>query len=432
MGIIRNLISEIRGEPQVPTGMPRVPLPISETLPPIVTPAPIAADFTRPGVDSGPVGGAPIESIASIPAPSVRDLPSVNIPIVDDIPTKAPGGFPVPPVMGGPVPGDLDFPVLTDDQRIITGGDPTFDVRGEDSPFVTDLTGIGTEPDPAVSAGVTEPPVSMVDRGVPTPIGSAIGDLPVDTGMQDAALLDQGPVLTTTETASFPTTPNTVDPVITKQKLDEVVTDPLIRALYFGTAEQPGFFNQLQQAGANIIGTEPLPTEYDQSMTQQFMNPFEQAVVQQTIEDVIKAGEQRDIAQRAQDIGRGGLSAFGSRARLSAAERQRALGRGLAESLASIRQRGFSEAQRTGLSEFDRQRQRQLEDIFRPLAVLTQIGQQLPGYTPATSQLETDYGLPTDPTQAGLSAAASAYSALAGGDTNISKLADIYNQGNTS
>tara|TARA_R100000231_G_scaffold12504_6_gene14174 strand:+ start:712 stop:2007 length:1296 start_codon:yes stop_codon:yes gene_type:complete len=430
MGIIRNLISEIRGEPQVPTGMPRVPLPISETLPPIVTPAPIAADFTRPGVDSGPVGGAPIESIASIPAPSVRDLPSVNIPIVDDIPTKAPGGFPVPPVMGGPVPGDLDFPVLTDDQRIVTGGDPTFDVRGEDSPFVTDLTDIGTEPDPAVSAGVTEPPVSMVDRGVPTPIGSAIGDLPVDTGMQDAALLDQGPVLTTTETASFPTTPNTVDPVITKQKLEEVVTDPLIRALYFGTAEQPGFFNQLQQAGANIIGAESLPTQYDQSMTQQFMNPFEQAVVQQTIEDVIKAGEQRDIAQRAQDIGRGGLSAFGSRARLSAAERQRALGRGLAESLASIRQSGFSEAQRTGLSEFDRQRQRQLEDIFRPLTVLTQIGQQLPGYTPATSQLETDYGLPTDPTAAGLSAAASAYSTLIGGDTNIGKLADIYNQGN--
>jgi hypothetical protein len=334
--------------------------------------------------------------------------------------------------MGGPVPGDLDFPVLTDDQRIVTGGDPTFDVRGEDSPFVTDLTDIGTEPHPAVSAGVTEPPVSMVDRGVPTPIGSAIGDLPVDTGMQDAALLDQGPVLTATEAASFPRAPNTVDPVITEQKVGEIVTDPLIRALYFGTTEQPGFFNQLQQAGANIIGAEALPTQYDQSMTQQFMNPFEQAVVQQTIADVLREGEQRDIAQRAQEIGRGGLSAFGSRARLSAAERQRALGRGLAESLAAIRSSGFSEAQRTGLSEFERQRQRQLDERLRPLSVLSTIGQQLPGYTPATSEIGTTYGLPTDPTAAGLSAALSSYSALAGGDTNIDKLKEIYNQGNTS
>ena len=430
MGIVRNLISEIRGEPQVPTGMPRVPLPISEALPPIITPEPIGAGFIRPGIDSGPVAGAPIRSIAGIPAPSVRGLPSVNIPVADDIPTKAPGGFPVPPIMGGPVPGDLDFPVLTDDRRVVVGGDPTFDVRGEDSPFVTSLPPIGMEPDPAVSAGVIAPPVSMVDRGVPTPIGSAIGALPVDTGMQDAALLDQGPVLTATEAASFPTAPNTVDPVITQQKVGEVVTDPLIRALYFGTAEQPGFFNQLQQAGANIIGAEALPTQYDQSMTQQFMNPFEQAVVQQTIADVLREGEQRDIAQRAQEIGRGGLSAFGSRARLSAAERQRALGRGLAESLAAIRSSGFSEAQRTGLSEFERQRQRQLDERLRPLSVLSTIGQQLPGYTPATSEIGTTYGLPTDPTAAGLSAAASVYSTLTGGDTNIGKLADIYNQGN--
>lgn len=36
----------------------------------------------------------------------------------------------------------------------------------------------------------------------------------------------------------------------------EKQTDPLIRALYFGTADQPGYLNQLQQATANLIGSD--------------------------------------------------------------------------------------------------------------------------------------------------------------------------------
>ena len=95
---------------------------------------------------------------------------------------------------------------------------------------------------------------------------------------------------------------------------------------------------------------------YDQSMTDRFYNPFEDRVVQQTIDDIMEAGAKQDIAARAGDIGRGGESAFGSRARLGASERQEALGRGLAEALGGIRARGFSEAQQTGLGEFARQR----------------------------------------------------------------------------
>ena len=96
---------------------------------------------------------------------------------------------------------------------------------------------------------------------------------------------------------------------------------------------------------------------YDPRMTGQFFNPFEEQVVQQTIRDVMERGELADIGARAGDIARGGESAFGSRARLGAEERQRALGRGLAEALGGIRARGFSEAQQTGLGEFARQRQ---------------------------------------------------------------------------
>jgi len=94
---------------------------------------------------------------------------------------------------------------------------------------------------------------------------------------------------------------------------------------------------------------------YDPSMTEQFYNPYEDRVVQQTISDVMDAGDRADIAQTARDIATGGESAFGSRARLNAAERREALGRGLGEALGGIRSRGFTEAQRTGLGEFGRQ-----------------------------------------------------------------------------
>lgn len=98
---------------------------------------------------------------------------------------------------------------------------------------------------------------------------------------------------------------------------------------------------------------------FDPAMTQAFYDPFEQSVVQQTIEDVLEAGDQADIAQRARDIQTGGESAFGSRARLTAAERREALGRGLAESLAGIRSQGFGRAQQTALGEFARQQEAQ-------------------------------------------------------------------------
>jgi len=338
-----------------------------------------------------------------------------------------------------------------------------------------------------------------------------------------------------------------IDPVLLNQQASEVLTDPLIRSLYFGTADQPGFFQQLQQAGANLIGSDvPLqqtaglsPLEllarqqavaglggfepflqqnrelinqaieqsrraeglqdpyytqaeeiykdtmgaYDPSMTQQFFNPFEDAVVQQTIDDVLEAGEQQDIAARAQEIGSGAFG--GSRARLGAMERREALGEGLAQALGNIRQRGFSEAQRTGLSEFARQQaakrtgaqgligigvgrgsaaqqlgqqlagyggqmgglgatqeqlragqrgelagfggigrgiaetglqriyEQQLGQQFRPLQVLGQISGMLPGYQAGTTRIDSQYGMPTDPTAAGLGAAFSAYGALA-------------------
>ena len=99
------------------------------------------------------------------------------------------------------------------------------------------------------------------------------------------------------------------------------------------------------------------PGAFAPSLTEQFYDPYEERVVQQTISDALEAGDKADISQRARDIARGGESAFGSRARLGAEERREALGRGLGEALAGIRSRGFGQAQRAAMGEFGRQQQ---------------------------------------------------------------------------
>ncbi len=245
------------------------------------------------------------------------------------------------------------------------------------------------------------------------------------------------------------------EPILLGQGTSEVVQDPLLKDLYFGSAGSPGLLNQIQQAGSNLIGQDvplqqtaglgnlenlalsgaqagigayqPFLTQnqnlinqaigqakraetlqdpyltkaetgigagltsllgslsearglsrdaasdygtrlgeseglmrqtlggYDQGLTGKFYNPFEEQVVQQTIQDAIKANEMQNIGQRASDIAQGGESAFGSRARLSAGERQEAFGKGLGSMLANIRAGGFGQAQQLGMGEFQRQ-----------------------------------------------------------------------------
>jgi hypothetical protein len=391
------------------------------------------------------------------------------------------------------------------------------------------------------SAGVTPPLIQELPTNIPVgtlnPVIEPAPTTPAAVATEVGAVPQTG----------LPTPIGAVSPVLQEQRTAELLTDPLIRSLYFGTADQPGFFNQLQQAGANLIasdvplqqtaglaplellarqqavaglgGFEPFLQQnrelvnqaiaqsrraeelqdpyytqaeqiyqdtmgaYDPSMTQQFYNPFEDAVVQQTIADVLESGEQQDIAARAREIGAGAFG--GSRARLGAMERREALGEGLAQALGRIRQQGFSEAQRTGLSEFARQQQakrtgaqgligigtgrgsaasdlasqlagfgreisgigqtqeqlragqrgelssfgatgrgieetglgrifeQQMGQQMRPLGVLGQIGGLLPGYKQASTQIDSQYGLPKDPTAEGLGAAFSAYASVA-------------------
>ena len=349
---------------------------------------------------------------------------------------------------------------------------PQMDTNDSDR-FSRDVRPIIPEPTVTNIEGVIEPAPTT-----PAAVATDVGAVPVTTIPEDIR--------------------GQVDPVLTQQDTRELQTDPLLRALYFGTADQPGFINQLQQATANLIGSdvplqgtaglsdleqmaqdraladlgvaEPFVGEsadlirgttrqFDPSMTQQFFNPFEDQVVQQTIQDVLEAGEKRDIQQRARDIQTGGLSAFGSRARLTAADRQEALGRGLAEALGSIRQAGFGQAQRDAITTFAQQRQaeqqaardigqvgttladlragerrglagfgqtgrdieetalsrlfkQQTDQQGRPLTALQLTGQLLPQFQAGSTQIDSEYRLPADPSALGLGAAFSAYSSL--------------------
>jgi len=202
-----------------------------------------------------------------------------------------------------------------------------------------------------------------------------------------------------------------LNPVMLGVERKEILSDPFVREAYFGSPDTPGIISQAYDAANKVYGSptpvqktaglSPLEIEamrgayggvgsfqpfldanqrailegigltrdatgvarqaadmrFDPStMIEEYFNPYEDQVVQRTIDDVFKAGEIADVGQRARNIQTGGESAFGSRARLTADERRAALGRGLGEALAGIRSGGFRDARGAAMGEFGRQR----------------------------------------------------------------------------
>ena len=294
--------------------------------------------------------------------------------------------------------------------------------------------------------------------------------------------------------------PGALMPRLESQTTSERLTDPRLAALYFGTGTSPGFLNQLQEAAKKRLqssvplqetaGLSDLQTlgidklregigayepflkeseqllrgtvkDFDPSMASTFYNPFEQQVVDQAIADAVKGFEMQEADQRGRDIRDVGESAFGSRANLTAGERQEAFGRGLASTLAGIRQSGYDTALERSIAEFQRKlsaergladdltglaglgddfRSREIsnllttgdlprnlqETIFArqfardtaeradPINVLTGIAQILPQYQPEQVDIGSAYGLAPDPTALGLGSALNAYASLYG------------------
>ena len=81
---------------------------------------------------------------------------------------------------------------------------------------------------------------------------------------------------------------------------------------------------------------------YAPGAAQQFYDPYEDSVVQQTLADLKEAGIGTGISDRAGQIGQGAFG--GSRGRLMEGERARQMARGAAESVGQIRSRGFEGA----------------------------------------------------------------------------------------
>ena len=234
-----------------------------------------------------------------------------------------------------------------------------------------------------------------------------------------------------------------IDPILAGQTTEEILSDPLVRALYFGSEGTPGFYNQLlsvgQDARQGLQGGLGMYLPYLQRSEQmgdmayspvtqgdidQFMDPYEDQVVQKSIDDALRGFDQSEIMQRAQDIASGGESAYGSRAGLFAGERARGFGEGLGSMISGLRSSGFNQAldnayRQKGLYSQGADFQQGLaslypqyyyQDVMRPLGLMQAIGGLLPGYDQGKTGITSQYGIPQDPKAGGLGAAFSLYS----------------------
>tara|TARA_R100001224_G_scaffold87458_1_gene56523 strand:+ start:1614 stop:2825 length:1212 start_codon:yes stop_codon:yes gene_type:complete len=121
--------------------------------------------------------------------------------------------------------------------------------------------------------------------------------------------------------------------------------------------------------------------QYDPSQAyKDYMDPYEDQVVQQAMKDIRESSAQGDIGRRAGEIGTGGFG--GSRSRLTQAESERARDRGMLEAVSGIRSQGYQRAQEQGMAEFGRQQQARQAAA----AGIGGLGQQRFGMASATGQ----------------------------------------------
>ena len=112
-----------------------------------------------------------------------------------------------------------------------------------------------------------------------------------------------------------------------------------------------GGLGALARAEETAMGTTGM---YDPSMAQGFYNPFEEQVVQQTLEDIGRQSAQQDIGLRDRAVSAGAFG--GSRGRITQEELARQTGRGAAEAVSGIRRAGFGQAQQQAQQAFEQQR----------------------------------------------------------------------------
>jgi len=98
---------------------------------------------------------------------------------------------------------------------------------------------------------------------------------------------------------------------------------------------------------------------FDPRSTAGFYNPFEDAVVQQTLTDLDRQGAQQDMALRDRAVSSGAFG--GSRGRLAQGELARQQERGVAEAIAGIRSGGYQDSANRAQQAFESQQGRQAQ-----------------------------------------------------------------------
>ena len=95
---------------------------------------------------------------------------------------------------------------------------------------------------------------------------------------------------------------------------------------------------------------------YDPNMGKAFYNPYEDQVVQKSLDDVYKNFSQQDMQARSGAVGSGAYG--GGRGRIMEQERFNQLGQGMADTAGQLRQAGYSQAQQQGMNTFQDQQRR--------------------------------------------------------------------------
>ena len=140
---------------------------------------------------------------------------------------------------------------------------------------------------------------------------------------------------------------------------------------------------QLLQAGMGIGDYQPML--YDQDITRQFMDPFQQEVIDASLRDISRAGEME--RQKLSDAAVGAGAFGGSRDALLQAEQYRGQMQQMADTAASLRSAGFQQAQQAGMGAFEAARGRDLGIA----GLIGQAGGQIGGFaTQAQAQAGQD------------------------------------------
>tara|TARA_R100000988_G_scaffold60332_2_gene30181 strand:+ start:91 stop:957 length:867 start_codon:yes stop_codon:yes gene_type:complete len=219
-------------------------------------------------IPNNPIGGIsaipqPIPQVPNplqkMPLPPKRDdfmsIERLDDPIMQSLPVGPSIPFvpppPIQPILQQP-PSPLAFEVAQRQNQIGVVGDGMTEpsLIGQEINAPVPLT-----EEEKAAFGPPPPPGAIDTRGITDELSNITNPV-IQPTVTDSTMSTE-PVTTSTDpnmSVDMPVAP--IDPVLLQQKASEVITDPLLRSLYFGTADSPGFYNQLQQAGANLIGSD--------------------------------------------------------------------------------------------------------------------------------------------------------------------------------